>query len=194
MRGKNRGPFVEGDSLNSKSPTPGVTMFSLLTGFVLPGRRARICKSRLCEHGSQFRNCEPESMPSGKRKSGRRAPARKTSRKKKAGRKLRRGTGESPAADALTTGWLLALLFLLACELGGLVTWLLGDRGLGWQLAAEYLLVASLALALFALGLLAVVLRVRRSRPPAVLVAATWALSLLPWGVYLLLWWRHAGA
>jgi len=94
-------------------------------------------------------------------------------------------------ADALTVGWLLGLLFLVACELGSLAAWWFRARGPGVQLAAEYLLMASVVLAVFSLGLLFAALRTRRIPPPPLLVVATWVLSLVPWGVYLGLWLRH---
>ncbi len=129
------------------------------------------------------------NVPAKKRK--RRRENRKRSSAKKSNLSARRQTGETAVADALTVGWLLALLFLLACELGSLGAWWFRTRGPGVQLAAEYLLVASLILAVFSLGLLAGALRMRRVAPPGSLVVATWTLSLVPWGIYLSLWWRR---
>ncbi len=117
--------------------------------------------------------------------------------KRRASWKRRKPGREKPrlervgVAEVATVGWLLAVLFLIGCELGGLLAWLLG-RGPAAQLAAEYLLVVSLVLGPLALGLLLVVWAGKRIVPPVGLVVLTWVVSLFPWGVYLSLWWRRS--
>lgn len=92
-------------------------------------------------------------------------------------------SGESPAADFMTVGWLLTALTTLATELAGaFVTWLVRNnpQSVGLAALANVLLLTALVGGLFSLALLAAAWRLRRVKPPRGLMAMAIVICLVP--------------
>jgi len=91
---------------------------------------------------------------------------------------------ESQAAEAATIGWMLAVLTAATAELGVLAARLYlhwKPDAAGIARAADLLLFASAAISLVVLGLIPVVYRVRRVKPPNSVTAFAVVVGLLPW-------------
>jgi hypothetical protein len=73
---------------------------------------------------------------------------------------------ESRAAEALTVGWLLAVMTAALCQFGGALAWALRDLGPGAALAMRYFFFAALLIGLMSLVLAGGVFKTRRVPPP----------------------------
>ena len=90
------------------------------------------------------------------------------------------------AADAATIGWMLAVLTATVCELGVLAARLYfhwRPEAVGAGMAGELLLFSSAIVGLIVLGLIPVVYRIRRVKPPAAVTGVAVVIGVLPWTV-----------
>jgi hypothetical protein len=95
---------------------------------------------------------------------------------------------ENQAAEAATIGWMLCVLTATVCELGVLAArlyfaWHPDATVIGT--AGELLLFASAIIGLVTLALIPVVYKVRRVKPPTVVVGFAVAIGLFPWLILL---------
>ncbi|HEY2149043.1 MAG TPA: hypothetical protein VGH32_13975 [Pirellulales bacterium] len=91
---------------------------------------------------------------------------------------------ESQAADAATIGWMLAVLTATVAELGVVAARLYlhwNPDAAGIAKAGNLLMFAAAAIGLVVLGLIPVVYRTRRVKPPNSVTAFAVVVGLLPW-------------
>src|SRR4051812_43696413 len=92
---------------------------------------------------------------------------------------------ESRAAEALTVGWLLAVMMTFLCELGSAGALALGRFGADMSAAAAYLLFAALVMGIASLALTLGVLQVRRVSPPRGVTVVSLVIGAAPLLVFL---------
>lgn len=89
---------------------------------------------------------------------------------------------ETPAADVMTTAWMLCLLTGVVCEVGAaLLRFFAHEEQPSLAMLSGLLFFASLAIGLFSLALLPIVLKSRQTPPPKPLVVGGVVIALLPW-------------
>ncbi len=90
---------------------------------------------------------------------------------------------ETRIAEVLTVGWMLTVMTTLACGLVSLLLWLaFRDREGAERLVlfSQFLHFSALAMGLFSLGLMAGVLRTRRTNPPKSILIFAVIVALAP--------------
>ena len=97
---------------------------------------------------------------------------------------------ESRAAEALTVGWLLAVMTTFLCELGSVGALALGSLSSEMSVAAAYLLFAALVMGIASLALTLGVLQVRRVPPPRGVTVVSLIIGIAPLLVLLAEWLR----
>jgi hypothetical protein len=100
------------------------------------------------------------------------------------------GPSESRAAEALTVGWLLAVMTAGMCEVGSAIALALRHLGSGMELAAGYLLFAAAVIGTASLLLAAGVFCARSVPPPRGVSVVGLAIGAVPLIVLLLRGWR----
>jgi len=118
-------------------------------------------------------------------------PSMGTRRRKEHARPARAALpSESRAAEALTIGWLLAVLTAGLCELGGALALALRELGPGIELAGHYLFFVALVMGATSLILAAGVFKSRRVPPPRGITVVGLVVGAAPFVVLLLQIWR----
>jgi hypothetical protein len=103
---------------------------------------------------------------------------------------------ESQAADAMTIGWMLAILTTLLCQVGALaMRWIaLANPQLdGLTSFSAMLFFAALVIGLLDLTLIPVLYKIRILAPPTPIVAFAVVVGLAPWITLLLQWLQSKG-
>ncbi len=93
---------------------------------------------------------------------------------------------ESRAAEALTVGWLLAVMTAGLCEVGSAIALALRALGPGMELAGRYFFFAALVMGATSLILAAGVFKSRRVRPPRGITVVGLVIGAAPLVVVLL--------
>jgi hypothetical protein len=94
---------------------------------------------------------------------------------------------ESRAAEAVTVGWLLAVMTAGLCEVGSGIALALRSAAEGLALAASYLFFAALVIGTLSLALAAAACATRRVPPPRGILVAGFVIGVAPLLLLLLL-------
>jgi hypothetical protein len=125
-------------------------------------------------------------------------PDRMAKHKKKQNRERRAADDmptESQAADAMTVGWMLAILTTLLCQVAALVMrWIAfaNPQLAGLSSFSAMLFFGALIIGLVTLALIPVLYKIRVLAPPTPIVAFAVVVGLAPWVTLLMQWVQSA--